>query len=1361
MTSGVQEEKIVARFTFHPHTITTRASRQLAPRLAAYLPYTLTRRILEHGLPTPGEAEWLNVAAIFADLTGFTAMSEELAKDGGRGAEELNRTLLMTFTAMMNAIHGAGGAVCHFHGDAMLIFFVDDDEQAASRALACAQFMQSLMLTRQQVNARRKTGPLPSGSVTTFDLSIKCGVGYGRCLQMVVGDPQNSLEFVLGGTAVNTAASAQQQAEPGQVVASAEVLHKAGLSAEGAYRVVKEVTPVPSENTAIYWDAFSPETLHRLLSTAPAFIPSALYERLKDTSTHGLAEHRPITSMFVRFEGIDFANPNAGQQLQQYYEWARSVVARFGGINSHLNRVLTGDKGNHLHIIFGAPVAPDAPEQAIQCAMALQRERLSYITRQQIGLTNGRAFACAVGSQNRREYTVVGRVVNLASRLTQLCPDGQVYIDETTAKRVQDTIELESLPAQTFKGFQKPIAIYQVLRARLTRSQLQQRFGVAQAALLGRTAELAMLTRHMDKALDQKGNVVAISGALGSGQGRFLGAGVRYWLAHGGIGYVGMGQRQMSEVPFGIWKNVWRDFFELNGELGAIAWEAAITKKLKLLFPSMAQSGIALWLSMLGMGYEPDDSHQAQLFDLIAMTLQQTAKERPLLIVLEDVHLADAPSMSLVNHLARTINNDAIMLLLTHRTSTIQGKYRTIALTDLTPQRAKAVIRETFGLDKFPTEIEQRLGLQQETPINPLFLTEMLKMMQEQGVLVRENNGRYTFDQKLLSQMQIPDTLYALSLTRLDRLSPMNRNLLQVASVLGREFTWETLTAVVPETNPSQLGKAFQELEQAGMVQALDSNSEGLSFIFRESLTHTAVYQSVPYSRRQRLHAAIATRLAEWHAHNPRPIASTLAHHYSFTERHEEGLHYALMAAEDASALSANREAAELYQIALKHLQATGEEDEWQTAVHIHLARAKALRHTGHFTQAITSGATALRLRQKYGAPTASAYNLMAEVRYYQARYEDVITLLHHILQTEEVAPEQRIRAQILNALATSTQFAYEEAIQQLNNIKAPSTALRADVEAAKAVIMVEHAHFEEAMPILHQALKASGAKSSHLGLIFGELARLMLLQGNPEDALTSATRGMELTQSVSQNLYARLALDKASALLYLGRLSQARTTLDEAIGLLEKMEDSSTLIHAYLLWGFEYARLSEDWQVAEAALERVVPLLPKEPADNLLYAGYQIRCWLGLGQVAWHKKQPDIARNWFYKASALVDHHHLTWWRPLVLYFKGLATQDLSEAHRLFTVAATAVSNAASPDEKPLILLQLAQTASDPQRQLVYLAKCVQAVEKRGRYMDRIYCFRVAGPLLANANHAEWQTIGQRCLTLVNWFDRKVKHVK
>jgi class 3 adenylate cyclase len=254
--------------------------------------------------------------------------------------------------------------------------------------------MQQLM----QTSFGRAVTNRPPGKNPIFPLTIKIGAAFGPCQALVVGDPAESLEFVLLGTAVDEAAAAEKFARSGQVVASQAILAAAGLPgspADAPFTLLTERLPIPPARAEDDWAAYDPIALQRLSETADAFIPPTLRQRLERSDAMEIAEHRPVTSLFVLFA--------CNQQqdaafLQRYYQWAWRVVKRFGGHNARINRILTGDKGNQLHIIFGAPVAPDAPDQAIRCALALLAEQPDYIAEQRIGLAAGKVFSGPVGS---------------------------------------------------------------------------------------------------------------------------------------------------------------------------------------------------------------------------------------------------------------------------------------------------------------------------------------------------------------------------------------------------------------------------------------------------------------------------------------------------------------------------------------------------------------------------------------------------------------------------------------------------------------------------------------------------------------------------------------------------------------------------------------------------------------------------------------------------------------------------------------------------------------------------------------------------------------------------------------------------
>ena len=289
-----------------------------------------------------------------------------------------------------------------------------------------------------------------------------------------------------------------------------------------------------------------------------------------------------------------------GQQLQKYYEWACSVVARFGQKNANVNRVLTGDKGNQLHIMFGAPVAPDAPDQAVRCALAMQREKPDFITTQKIGVAVGKVFAGPVGSSTRREYTVVGDVVNLSARLMQICKPGLLYCDEQTAERASRWITFEALEPVQLKGKQTAVTPYMPVSERTAATQLQTYLNRWDRPMVGRTAEWRQLQLVLDEALTGNGGMAALIGPTGVGKSRLTASLAQYWLQEGGTGVLGLCYPHTTETPYSPWRGIWQQFFDLTQGMTTQAQVMAVVEKTQVLVPDCGDD-VGLWSDVMGL----------------------------------------------------------------------------------------------------------------------------------------------------------------------------------------------------------------------------------------------------------------------------------------------------------------------------------------------------------------------------------------------------------------------------------------------------------------------------------------------------------------------------------------------------------------------------------------------------------------------------------------------------------------------------------------------------------------------------------------------------------------------------------------
>jgi predicted ATPase/class 3 adenylate cyclase len=1329
---------------------------QVAHRLAAYLPASLAQQILWEGLPPPGSARPRLAATLFSDISGFTRMAEELASDGPRGAEELNRVLLLTFTAMINVIHDAGGSVCHFHGDAMTVYFPEEESgtgppPAALQALACAQLMQRLMATtfgRVVVNRPPHKDPV-------FYLTMKIGVAYGRCVEMVVGDPATSLEFVVAGPAVDEAAAAQQRAAAGEVVAAPSLLARAGWPS-AARPAVKEVLPSLTRRPFTGWKELEQPALQRLVETGLLFVPPSLQERLQLIHHDFVAEHRPVTSLFVQFEGIDFEKANAGNLLQLYYEWTTQIVARFGPENGRLNRILTGDKGNQLHIFFGAPLAPDAPEQAVRCALALQRAKPAFITSQKIGVAAGKVFACPVGSQERREYTIVGDVVNLSARLTHMCPDGAVLVSEATAARVEQFIELEALEAVTIKGKQERVAVFRAVGEQAATAQLKGYFSRWQRPLVGREKELDLLLGGLDAALHGAGGVVAISGPVGVGKTRLLAAGVDYWLQAGGLGVLGLCQPHTADVPYAPWLHVWHDFFALQPQMNAPVQAEAVARRTRELVPDCGDD-VGLWAEILGLPVAgsgeifqlPAEVRRARFLQLAQRCILAAAAQRPLLFVLEDLHWADRASLDLIDQIAALASGRPIFLALTYRPApelrlaALKRPFCTpLILADLPAEAAYRFVCAYIGETELPALLERHLGLRERDghgALNPLFMEESLKVMLDTGVL--EKNGRWRVNEQRLAEMQVPDTIHGLLLARLDRLPTGSRDLLQVASVIGRQFGLETLTRITEDTPRDLIVSLLSDLSEAELTRLITTDPE-LTYLFQHAMTRDVAYESLPYARRQALHAAIADWLVDRYGANLKPFYALLAYHYGQTDLHEKGLRYALAAAGEAKAIYANSDALELYCLARTHLEALGEEAHWPTAVDLCLASGEVLRELGNYAPATEHLTHALALAEKNGdaTRTARSCNLLAEVRYRQSRFSEAVALAGRVITdlAPAIAADELARAYHWSGMASAALSDFATALDRLSVAEQMAVQTQNNERLARVLEALAFVHYSqqqlpEALAAMQRGLQLSRQFSLpiNVGYALSNIALIQFNLGRAAEALATLNEAVDVARTTARNLLALTLMNRAEVLAYLGRFADALADFREAFDLFTEMDDEHGLLSLNLLWAWEYDLVRQEWRAADTHLQRARALAEAKPGT---FVEEIARILIGQGRVLAADGRHAEADSLYQEAAAMIEEKDLCWWWPALYYYAGLsqgAQNKPVEARQAFQKAIAATRERGCPDYLCLALLEVARLEATVEEREQLLEQCIEAAHGRGRHLDRLACFREAGRML------------------------------
>lgn len=1360
---------------------TNPGSRTLAARLASYLPIPLTQQILRDNLPAPGQPQHINAAVLFADISGFTRLAELLATDGPRGAEELNRVLQMTFTAMINGIHTTGGEVAHFHGDAMSIYFADDDNQAAARALACAQMMQRLMLT----SFRAVTVNHSRYKRATFELTMKIGLGYGPCVTMVVGEVGKQLEFVLIGAAVDEAVAAQERAKADEVVASRAVRRRAGLPAEQDFCEVSEFLPMVQAPLNLFWEAYGTPDLQRLNGVAAAFLPPALAERITTAESSFVAEHRLVTSLFVKFEGVDARDPYIGETIQAYYLWASQVVQRYSSGNGHLNRVLTGDKGNQLHIIFGAPVAPAAPIQAIRCALALQREKPAYISSQQIGLATGHGFACAVGSTTRREYTIVGQTVNMSARLAQVCPPGAVLTDEATTGRVGQSIRFTPLHQLRLKGKETPVTAYQVESEARDTHPILERWSASFSSeayhnreFYVREQELLTLLGRLDEALVGHGGLVALADVSGTDTAELVSLAVRYWQEREGGVLPGIGEPHMSDTLLGLWQPIWRHFFGLRADMTILQQANQVTAQTKRDCPDCAGE-VGLWGGVLDLPipkagaflHITSETNRGPFFNLVRHCLQGAAARQPLLIVLQDIHWADQLSLDLLDTLADHLNDVPLFILLTYRSARrprlgilAQPRHTPIQLHDLDEQEALLLLKQWLGEREIPYQLEQTLGLRNEHgqpgTITPFFLAEMVNLMLKTGVITLNGSQVYLHEDRL-AQLPVPETAYSFIQARLDRLPARLRGVLQVASVIGREFDLESLQPLLTGQTQDEMVALLDELMHQQFLNHVPSTSQNI-YLFHDALLHQVVYESLPYARRQALHVSFAEWLTARYTENLRPFYGLLTYHYTRTDLYEKSLKYAIAAADAALNLSAYREAISLYQQAQGHLETLGTE-QWQVAIHILLSLAQAYRWLGDFGTAESLAREALHLALTHRSATleAQVQNVLAELSYHQARYAAALQQANVVLydSSGQILPLDQATAYTWAGRAALALGEADLAMAHLKQaemlcVRLGDRAFLHRVWGGLAMLYAWRGESQMAFTLAQRSVIQARQLVApvHVSGALLEMARLHFWYGETARGLEHLTEGVGLARGTSPSRLAQVLLSRVMMLAYLGRYADALTDLEEVVELLTRMDDTAATIELHLLWAAEWHLPQKGWEAARshfAKVQATLEMYPAEGQDVFLVA--RLRLWLGMACLEWQAGTLERAELFLNAAATLLQAYPLPWWETVRLYLLGmvgLKRGDKVAAAKRLREAQTEISNGGNPDYQPLLLLALADCTTSERERIAFLAQSVQAARQRARWVDKLRVFAAAGPILSA--HAEYHELGEMCVRWV-----------
>jgi len=926
--------------------------------LASYVPKLIQNRVVAD--PSPIEApvsEEMQAAILFADISGFTRLTERLAEKGPTGVESLARILNEYFGQLIDIIHEYGGDVVKFAGDAVIaVWNIVPDSGTAGPVSRADQWQWTMRAAECALKIRER---LTNYKAEDASLYLKLAVSSGSIVAAHVGGVFNRWEFLLTGNPLVELGIANGLAQAGEIIITpsawrlirndsiadpVEFELKDAIAQGGRLKELNKPSSILSSNQKID----IPDSAENSLR---AYIPGAIINRLSAGQSSWIAELRRVTILFINLPGID-----QHTELSEAQNLARLVQRSVYRYEGSINKINVDDKGITIIAALGLPPFSheDDPARGVQAALMIRKELEALKVHSHIGVTTGRIFCGSIGNDDRREYTTIGNAVNLSARLMGVAGKQDAIIekfgvailcDRATYDSAKDSVEFESLPPQQVKGRTDPVEVFHPID--LKKSVIRPT-----TELIGRQEEKTIIANALQElSRGVPHHTIILQGEAGIGKSRLFEDLVRQAETLRVKMYTGGGDPIEKSSSYHAWRPVFNTIFQLEDLLSKTdsvdeartAIEKKIVEKLSLIDPDLAR--YAPLVDVILPIQIPDNELTSAMAgeirggnvrELLTRVLSYEASQSPLLIVMEDLHWFDSASWALLVDVQLKVR--PILLALNTRPLSDPVPVQFKQLLDTPETRFHKL--EAMMLDDVESLVCQRLGVKSVPPMigrlireksegHPFFAEELAYALRESGILIIEDQICKVHPRFMnFEDLTLPDTLQAAITNRIDGLNPSQQLTLKVASVIGRIFSFRVLEAVHPIEADRQALPDYMETLTRLSLTLVESDAPDLAYIFKHAVTQEVAYNLMLYSQRRQLHQAVA----EWIEHsNERNLESyypLLAHHWTqAAEAHDaarnelairKAVEYLEKAGDQAMQNYANKEAIQFLSTALE-----------------------------------------------------------------------------------------------------------------------------------------------------------------------------------------------------------------------------------------------------------------------------------------------------------------------------------------------------------------------------------------------------------------------------------------------------------
>ncbi len=691
------------------------------------------------------------------------------------------------------------------------------------------------------------------------------------------------------------------------------------------------------------------------------------------------SERRQATVMFADISGFTAMSERMDPEevtdlMNECFEMMGSIIQFYGGV---IDKFI----GDCVMAVFGVPVAiENAPTKAVNAAIELRKGVYRFAAQRQmltpldvhIGMNTGTVLAGRVGARDKKQFTVIGDAVNLASRLEDYSKPGQVLVGPATYHATSRDFEYREIGPVELKGKSKPVPVFELLskNERLHRSRPVRERKV-HSDMVGRQDELARLQGLVKGVVEGRGAVVNVVGEAGIGKSRLM-AEVRARFEADSCRYlegraISIGRnlsfhpvvdllRNMADVEEGDSDEV--AVVKLQRFVDSVITQAETTELLPFVItltglelPSVMEERVR--------GIE-GEALEKLIMRSLRVLVSRGAERRPLVICMEDMHWADGSSLALLEGLYHLVETHRVLFVNVFRpgfpeTSErllqaplhLEGRCSVIALQSLDDERCNELLDNLIQVRGLP-QITREIILRRADG-NPFFIEEVVRSFIEQGAVV-QRDGRFEITERI-GQVEVPTSINDVIMARIDRLDRDTRELLKTASVLGRRFFRRILKEVLD--TPLDTDEHLRILTESQFLQEQIRMQE-LEYLFKHALAQEVAYKSLLLQRRKQLHLRVARSIERVFANRLNDFYGMLAYHYSLAEEPEKAGRYMSLAGEEAARCSASIEALNYYQAAMDLVgrQARGSFDP-DELLRLQENTGRAYFARGHYVEAV------------------------------------------------------------------------------------------------------------------------------------------------------------------------------------------------------------------------------------------------------------------------------------------------------------------------------------------------------------------------------------------------------------------------